>query len=181
VTGVDDIQKKRPTAITVIAWIFIVGAILMIVSSSLGFLAFTVIKQKVDEMPPIAEVLPHQFLIMNIIYRSFGILVLLQVALTIFALIASIQFLRLRAWARSALEIISWLGLLYVVGFGIFWVVSWIGITSGLPSSTGSPATSPLFSIFGAIIGACVVAAWSALFVVIIMFLRDNKIKEAVS
>jgi hypothetical protein len=181
VTAVDDIQKKRPTAITVIAWIFIVGAILMIVSSSIGFLAFTVIKQRVGEMPPIAQVLPHQFRIMNIIYRNFGILALLQVTLAIFVLIASIQFLRLRKWARSALEIISWLGLVYVVGFSIFWVVSWIGITSGLPSALGSPAPSPLFSIFGAIIGACVAVAWSVPLVVIIMFLRGKMIREAVS
>jgi hypothetical protein len=177
----DDIQKKRPTAITVIAWIFIVGAILMIVSSSIGFLAFTAIKQKVGEMPPIADVLPHQFRIMNIIYRSFGILALLQVALAIFVLIASIQFLRLHKWARSALEIISWLGLVYVVGFGIFWVVSWIGITSGLPSSVGPSAPSPMFSIFGAVMGFFVALVWSVPFVVIIIHLRGKMIREAVS
>jgi hypothetical protein len=165
----------------VIGWIFIAGAILMILSSSMGFLAFTAIKQKVGDMPPIASELPNQFRIMSIIFRSFGMLALLQIALAIFVLIVSIQFLRLRTWARSALEIIAWLGLLYVVAFGIFWIASWIGITSVLPSSAGAPEPSPLFSIFGAIIGLFVTVVWSVPFAVIIMFLRGKVIREALS
>lgn len=175
------IQKKRPTSITVIGWIFIAGAILMILSGGLGFMAFSFMKQISEEMPPISEELPNQFRIMRIIFQNFGIIALLQVAFAIFVMIASIQFLKLRRWARNALEIIAWLGLVYVVGFGIFWVVSWINITSHFPVSEIPSEPPPMFNIIGAIMGCVVTAAWTAPLIIIIIFLRGKTIKDALS
>ena len=177
----DDIQKKRPTSITVIGWIFIAGAILMILSGGLGFMAFSFMRQISGEMPPISEELPNQFRIMRIIFQNFGIIALLQVAFAIFVLISSIQFLKLRKWARNALEIVSWLGLVYVIGFGIFWVVSWINITSHIPVSEVRSGPPPMFNIIGAIMGPVITVAWATPLVVVITFLRGKTIKEAVS
>ena len=177
----DDIQKKRPTAITVIGWIFIVTAILMIFSGGLAFIAFSYVKQMAEEMPPIAEELPNQFRIMRIFFQNFGILALLQVAFAIFVLMASIHFLHLRRWARTALEIVAWLGLVYVVGFGIFWLVSWIDITSSFPVSEVPSGPPPMFNIIGAIMGCVVTVVWAVPLIIIIIFLRGKTIKDAVS
>lgn len=38
------VQKKRPTSVTVIGWICIAGAILMILSGGMGFAAFSVMQ-----------------------------------------------------------------------------------------------------------------------------------------
>jgi uncharacterized protein YneF (UPF0154 family) len=176
-----DIQKKRPTSITVIGWIFIVTAILMIFSGGIAFIAFNYMKQIAEEMPPIAEELPNQFRIMRIFFQNFGILALLQIAFAIFVLMASIHFLHLRKWARSALEIVAWLGLVYVVGFGIFWVVSWIGITSGIPVSVGHSGPPPMFTVVGAVMGCVVTVVWAVPLIIIIIFLRGKIIKDAVS
>jgi uncharacterized protein YneF (UPF0154 family) len=177
----DDIQKKRPTAITVIGWIFIVTAILMIFSGGIAFIAFSYMKQIAEEMPPIAQELPNQFRVMRIIFQNFGILALLQVAFAVFVLMASLYFLQLRRWARSALEIVAWLGLVYVVGFGIFWVASWINITSSFPASQVPSGLSPMFNIIGAIMGGVVTVIWAVPLVIIIIFLRGKTIKDAVS
>ena len=173
------IQKKRPTSVTVIGWIFIAGAILMILSGGMGFAAFTFMQQMGEEMPPFPEEAPFQFSVMEVIFQHFGLIAIVQVALAVFIIIASIQFLRLRRWARTALEVVAWLGLLYLVSFGIFWVVSWIGITSNIPSTEEAPGLFPMFNIFGAIMGSVITLFWAAPLVVIIIFLRKKTIREA--
>ncbi|MCJ7663233.1 MAG: hypothetical protein MUO24_03220 [Desulfobacterales bacterium] len=177
----DAIQKRRPTAVTVIGWIFIAGAILMILSGGLGFMAFSFMNQMAEEMPPIAEELPNQFRIMRIFFQNFGIIALLQVAFAIFVLMASIHFLKLRKWARNAVEIVAWLGLFYVIGFGIFWVVSWIDITSSFPVTEAPAGPPPLFNIIGAVMGCVVTVVWAVPLIIIIIFLRGKSIKDAVS
>ena len=173
------IQKKRPTAVTVIGWLFIAGAILMILSGGMGFAAFSFMQQLGEEMPPTPEGAPFQFGVMEVIFKHFEIIAMVQVALAVFILIASIQFLRLRRWARTALEVMIWLGLVYVVGFGIFWVASWLDMTSSIPITEGTSGPPPLFGIFGAIMGSVVALVWAILLIVIIVFLRGKTIKGA--
>jgi hypothetical protein len=173
------IQKKRPTAVTVIGWVFIAGAVLMIFSGGMGFAAFSFMKHMGGEKPPIPEQAPFQFGVMEVIFQHFGLIAIVQGALAVFIIIASIQFLRLRRWARTALEVIAWLGLVYLVGFGIFWVVSWIGITSNIPITEGTPGPAPMFNIVGAVMGSVVTLFWAAPLVVIIIFLRGKTIREA--
>ncbi|MBN1255800.1 MAG: hypothetical protein JXA50_11050 [Deltaproteobacteria bacterium] len=176
------IQKKRPTAVTVIGWIFIAGAILMIFSGGMGFMAFSFMQHMGGEAaPPIPEDAPFQFGVMEVIFQHFGLIALVQIALAAFILIASIQFLRLRRWARTALEVIAWLGLVYFVGFGIFFVASWIAMTSNIPFSEGASGPSPMFGIFGAVMGFVVTLFWAVPLVVIIIFLRGKIIRGAVS
>ena len=174
------IQKKRPTSVTVIGWIFIAGAILMIVSGGMGFAAFTFTKQMAGGVPPMPEEIPGQLRVMETIFQNFELIAIVQVAFALFVLIASIQFLKLRPWARHALEIISWLGLVYLVAFGTLWVVSWIGITSHIPVSEGAAGPPPLFNIFGAIMGSMVTVCWAVPLVVIIIVLRGKTVRSAV-
>ena len=175
------IQKKRPTAITVIGWIYIAVAVLMIFSGGMGFVAFSFMQDIKGERPPTPEDTPFPFGVMDVVFQHFDLLALAQVALAAFIIIASIQFLRLRRWARTALEVIAWLGLVYIVGFGIFWVTSWISITSGIPATEGASGPPPLFNVFGAVMGSMVMLFWAIPLVVIIAFLRGKTIREAVS
>jgi hypothetical protein len=151
----------------------------MILSGGMGFAAFSFMQQLGEEMPPTPEGAPFQFGVMEVIFQYFGLIAMMQVALAIFIIIASIQFLRLRRWARTALEVIAWLGLVYIVGFGIFWVVSWIGITSNIPVTEGVSGPSPMFNIVGAVMGSVVALVWAVPLVVIIVFLRGKTIRGA--
>lgn len=170
---------KRPTSVTVIGWIFIVTAILIIFSGVMGFMAFSFIEQmKQEGMPQIPEGMPMPFKAMSVIFKYFGILALLQIVFAVFVLIAGVQFLRLKAWARTALEIVSWLSLFYIIGFGIFWVASWISMTPGLSSVKGAPPA--MFKIIGAGMGIMVMAVFAILISVIIKFLRGAEIKKTV-
>jgi hypothetical protein len=68
---------------------------------------------------------------------------------------------------------------LYLVSFGIFWVVSWVGITSNIPITEGTPGPSSMFNIVGAVMGSVITIFWAAPLVVIIIFLRGKTIREA--
>jgi hypothetical protein len=173
------VQKKRPTSITVIGWMFIASAILMILSGGMGFAAFTFMKQAAGGAPPLPEDIPGQLGIIEFAFQYFELIAAVQVAFAIFILIASIQFLWLRRWARAALEVVSWLGLAYMVGFGIVWVASWIGITSSIPLTEGTPGPSPMFNILGVVMGSFVTVCLAVPLVVIIVFLRGKTVREA--
>lgn len=173
------IQKKRPTSVTVIGWMFIASTILMILSGGMGFAAFTFMKQTAGGVPPLSEDIPGQLRVIEIVFQYFELIAVVQVAFAIFILIASIQFLRLRRWARTALEVVSWLGLVYMVGFGIVWVASWIGITSSIPLTEGTPGPSPLFNIVSVVMGSLVAVCWAVPLVVIIVFLRGKTVRGA--
>jgi hypothetical protein len=154
------IQKKRPTSITFIGWMFIASALLVILLGVKGFADFTIKKQADWGVPS-------------------GLIAMVQGVLAIFVIIVSIQFLSLRRWARTALEVITWLGLAYVVGFGIFALIEWITTGSRIWVSEGG-ASGPLswFGIFLAVMISVVTICCAVPLVVIIKFLRGKTIRE---
>jgi hypothetical protein len=138
------IQKKRPTAITVIGWIFIASALLVILLGVKGFADFTIKKQADWGVPS-------------------GLIAMGRGVIAIF-------------------EVITWLGLVYVVGFGIFGLIMWITTFSSEWVSEGG-ASGPLsgFGIFLAVMISVVTSCCAVPLIAIIKFLRGRTIREAVS
>ena len=62
-------------------------------------------------------------------------------------LVAAIQFLRLRAWARTYLEALCWFGLAYTIGFGIWFAITWVSTVSRFEVT--EPNAPPLEFIAG--------------------------------
>jgi uncharacterized membrane-anchored protein len=89
---------------------------------------------------------------------------------------SGVNFLRLRAWARTSVETISWLALVIFLGIGVYFITLFIRLPevfffSGFPS----PSPVPLGPVALAICGMAVVVL-----IVIISFLRGKTIREAV-
>jgi hypothetical protein len=172
---------KKPTSVTVIGWIFIVVSGLMLLSGAMGLVSFSLMKKMSGgEFPPMVEGMPGAFKASAFMFKHFGLIAFLQILFAGFSLFAGIQFLRLRSWARTALEVIAWLGLTYIIGFGIFWIISWVSITSAIPAE-GAAAPPAAFNIIGAIMGAVVIAIFAVPAIVIIIFLRKPEVRRAVS
>lgn len=162
--------EKKPTSVTVIGWIFIAITILMVLTGAMGFMAFRLLQQKEVLMTKDTPIL------FKLIFQYSYILAFLQIIFAIFVMIASIQFLKLRPWARTALEIISWLSLVYVIIVSIFCVVK----TGMILSSPGAESTSCMFNILGVVAVILVTIVWAIPLIVIIKFLRGTTIKEAI-
>jgi len=134
-------EKKRPTCVTVIGWVWVALGAFMCFSAVMGLFASLMIHQMANADPKINAEMPT-------FVRLFPLLAVTQVGVAILAIASGINFLNLKLWARGVLEGLTWFFLLFVVGFSIFWVVTWC-----LMSSRYGP---PGFAIFGAVMGiAC--------------------------
>jgi len=124
---------------------------------------------------------PAQFRLMAVVFEYFGIIAMLQVAFGVFVIFAGVQFLKLQAWARTALETVSWLGLLYIVGFGIFWLISWTSMTTMAGPGNVQGRAPAALQVIGTVMGIVVLSVFAVPTIIVIKVLRGKPIREAVS
>jgi hypothetical protein len=163
---------NRPTAVTVIGWIYIAVAILMILSSVMSFAVSATMPP-----PPSPDRFPSDGST-RFGFWLFGhlrVVAVIQIVAALVTLAASVAFLRLQSWGRVVLELLAWLALTYDLVCGGFWLYSAASMTSRMPSSI-PPFPSGLFLGTGVVI----IAVFAVPIVVIIRFLRGNAIRDAV-
>ena len=157
-------EKKRPTCVTVIGWVWVILGAFMCFSAVMGLFASLMMNQMAGSDPKMQADMPA-------FVQIFPLLALAQVGLAIFAIVSGVKFLKLQARARAALEGLTWFFLTFIVGFGIFWIVMWCSI-----SSRGGPAG---FTIVGAIMGVASLAFYGVPMGIVLKFLRGKTVKEA--
>jgi hypothetical protein len=170
---------KRPTGITITAWLWIAMGGLMILGAVMGGFAYTMMGKMGPPPQPSTE-MPSGFAVMYSISQYFGVLLLLQSIVAVVAIGAGVSFLRLKQWARTTLEVLSWLAFLYTVGFGIFWVYMWISMTGQTPTR-GAPADPVSFQLMGAVMGVIVTAVFAVPLWIMIRYLRGAEVRTAIA
>jgi len=99
---------------------------------------------------------------------------LVETGLTVLALMSAYYLWQLRAWARTSLEVLSWLGLVAFGGFALLWLGMWLPMSGHL---TSLPT--------GFIVMACAAFAIPVAFVFAfgasIRILRGRTVREAVA
>lgn len=157
-------QEKRPTCVTVIGWAWIIIGGLMCLSSAMGLFSFSMMSQMPQLHPEAQQNMPT-------IFKMFPLLAAIQIFLGGFGLFSGINFLKLKASSQKHLEILTWLLLIFIVGFMIFWVFNWISMTSGHgPGNFG-----------GAIMGVVITGIYAVPLGIILKFLRGDKVKSAMT
>jgi lysylphosphatidylglycerol synthetase-like protein (DUF2156 family) len=168
---------KRPTAVSVIAWTWIITggfAVFSGIMSLLMFAAMPTLQSELSHAPGMSQGVG----LMTSMFRYFGWLVAVQLVLAAVAIVAGIQFLRLRSWARAALEILSWVSLIYVVGFGLFWLSTWSTMTGQFSQQDVQFDTGTL-RIVGLAVGAVITLAFAIPLGIMIKYLRGKVVREA--
>lgn len=100
-------MEKRPTAVSVIGWFWIIVG---------GFMTLASVSVLLQE-PPSESLIREMSKDSSLgawVFRHYVLFALLQVAVAQVAIVSGIGFLRLRKWARIALEVLSWLGVAFV-------------------------------------------------------------------
>jgi len=164
-------QSARPTGITVTGWVWVVIGAFMLFSALMGGLGYLMMRQPGMQG---ADLL-REFALMNLVFQNFGVLVAVQCVIAVAALWAGIDLLRLKAWARSAVEVLSWLGLLWTVGFGVYWIYMWTSMTGQ------APAEADAFQLMGAVMGTVVTLVFAVPLAIMIRYLRSNEVRQAMS
>lgn len=105
----------RLPSIAIIGWTTVIASAVMILVNALSLLSYTMLDTLDLNMPLVSQYFPQSMKQVMDLYRysrwwtGYGILFFG------FALVAGVQFLRLRAWGRKALEIACWIGLVNAV------------------------------------------------------------------
>ena len=154
--------EKRPTCVTVIGWVWIIIGGLMCFSSIMVLLSSMM-------MGGMAQKDPN----MPFIFKIFPLLAIIQIAAAALGFVSGINFLKLKVWSRRVLEILSWLFLLFLVVFGIYWEFSLLSMTSrhGLKG----------FDIIGAVMGAVIISIYVVPLGIMLKYLRGDKVKNAMT
>ena len=103
-------------------------------------------------------------------------LLAVQCAIAVIAIWAGIDLLRLKAWARSAIETLCWLGVVWTVGFGIYWVYMWISMTGQTPSGAVPPGGDS-FQVMGAVMGVVGMLMFAVPLGIMIRYLRGSEVR----
>ncbi|MEE9615067.1 MAG: hypothetical protein V3W31_09015 [Thermodesulfobacteriota bacterium] len=174
---------ERPTSVTVIAWIFIVVSVLAIIFGGLGLLLFALVGQmgveggqaataagehvSVHVLGPFKDLTP--------IFRTLAVIQIVQIGVGLFVMLSAVYLLKLKAWARTVLEVVSWLGLLKV---GLSAAILY-QLRDALPELKveGLPIDVVSISLVG---NFTIMLIMAASLVVIIALLRGKKVREAV-
>lgn len=171
---------SRPSSVTIIGWLAIVFGILMIFSGTFGLLVFSLTPVRPSDQP--VGGVPEPFVLMAKIFDYFGVLAAVQIAVATIMIASGAAFLRLRSWARTALEVLSWLALCFLVSFGGWWLYAATFIGSAASELPELPAvvTTAFFSVLMAV-GIVNFVVFSVPVVVTLRVLRGRAVREAVS
>ena len=170
---------KRPTGLTVTAWLWIVMGGFMAFSAVMGGFAFAMMRE-MGAPPALPPDMPAGLEMMNVMFRHFGAFLAVQAIAAVLSVWAGIALLQLKAWARAAIEALSWLALLYSAGFGVFWVYLWLSVTSQAPQGS-APVDMAMFQAMGVAIGAIITFAFVVPLWIMIRYLRGNEVRAAIA
>lgn len=167
--------RETSTAVKVIGCLFIAVAGFKILVAVFGYLALSSVTKMASGLTQTTAGAADAS-------RAFQYLVLwiaAQILIGAFVIVAAVQFMRLRAWARTALEVVSWLGLAYVIGTGIMSVAAW-GKISGMASKAGFGSAPSAFGTMGLILSVGTMVVFAVPLIVVIWHLRGETISKVV-
>ena len=152
--------QRRPVSVTIIGWFWKFLGIVY----CLGGLSSTCVVSN----PAMVELMNETRSGVEASWRIGLVLLSLSGG---FAWYSAVRFLKLRAWARTSIETISWLALAAFIGAGVYLI--WLLIY--LPQVFFAGWGAPMGPVASAICGAAIVVL-----IVMIGFLRGRTIREAV-
>ena len=154
---------KRPTAVTLIGWLWIAfGAIFL---SAMIPEFFKTVVDKFHEAEGMTKVWMSLFLGIAVVYG-------------VFAIVAAAMFLKMRRWAWISLRIISWIGLITIAGGHVTIVIVFI-------QSAADPGAARIYDwpvavyVSGAVAKAVEMIVYGAALIVIVKYLRSKTVREA--
>jgi hypothetical protein len=154
-------QEKRPTCVTVIGWAWIIIGSLMFISAVISLFSLVMISGMARNDPE-----------MPLTFKLFPVFAIIQIGAATLGIISGINFLKLKSWARNVLEVLTWILFIFILGFMIFWIFSWISMSP----DDGPPG----FETMGIVMGVVITGIYVVPLGVMLKYLRGPKVKYAI-
>jgi hypothetical protein len=174
---------SRPISIPVVGWSTIMASAVMIVVDAMSLLSFNTLNSLNMDASMISQYVPQGMKKVMDLYSYSRIWTWYGILFFGFALIAGIQFVRLRAWGRKALEIVCWVGIFNAVADTTLSFLIWQNMQDTLSmvmrGAGGSHYSfiNPL-GFFAIVLGFFF---WIIPSIGLIIYLRKTAIRQAVS
>ena len=153
-------QEKRPTCVSVIGWVWIILGGLMCFSAAMAIVSFVVIGDMAQGDPD-----------MPLIFKIFPLIAVVRIIVAVLGFISGINFLKLKAWSRRILEILTWAIILFVIGFGGFAYLNIYSTSSSRPSFG--------FGIMELVLMIAIIGIYGVPLGIMLKYLRGEKVKSA--
>lgn len=166
-------SNSRPKSVTAIAGIWMGLGVLMLLGGVGAFLAKLAAPGMIWS-GPFGTLGPIDF-----VFDHFAFLALIQAVVAIFAIYLSVMLLRLRAWARTGLEGLSWIALALVILFGALFSIFWTRILGIGPEHEGFGNTERMFEWLPIAMSVFITVTNSLPFIILVKLLRGREVKDA--
>lgn len=163
---------KRPTAVAVIGWAWIVLGGLACVGVVWGGLMFGMVTSIAREDPPPDE--------MAWFFPLVGAVLVAEAGIGILGIVAGAHFLKMRAWARTCLEVLSWLMVIGMAAYTVFFIVMFWYMESRATAQFDEPKALSLMRYAMPVMACVMMGAFATPFVFMIRGLRSAKVRAAI-
>jgi len=168
--------KERPRAVTVIGRLWLVVAVLLLSKALVNLAVWTVLKPDAPSFIRDTLAQTPRFRLVQPLFEHLTAVMMLQATWWIFVGIAAFALLRLRPWARVAIQGVCCFLLVYTVAFEIFWAAVWPTLAAG---SAGAIVMGASHRTVALVAGLTVGAAAAAGLIWMIVLLRGPVIRAA--
>ncbi|MDQ2980604.1 MAG: hypothetical protein M3R62_15455 [Acidobacteriota bacterium] len=169
-------DSERPRAVMIIGWIWFALAAILAAKSLLDLVVWRVLRPAVPLLVQLGgQAAPSR--IFNPLLAHLTEIKLAQALAWASVAVAAFHFLRLRRWARAAIQAISWIGLAYVCCVGVVWAAAYSRIRAAgvVAPSSAPPAHRTLLLLGGLLVCVVLVAG----FIATIVLLRSADVRRA--
>ncbi len=161
-------EPERPKAVTVIGWIWLVLAAVSLFKTIVNFIFWVALQPAIPSLVALAAREDPMTRYLNPLLEHYGLVLTIQALLAAGVGISAYFLLRMRPWARVAVQTVCWLGLLYIACFAAFWLFVMSRAVAARPRSQIPPSA-----------GILVCAALAVGLAVMIGMLRSRRLREA--
>jgi hypothetical protein len=113
-------EPRRPTVVTVIGRIWLIAAILVFLVAVVDIIVWEVLRPALPTLLAYASRRDPRLRVLAPFVGYYTVYKSIEAVFAVGAGVSAYYFLRLRSWARAALEAASWIYLLYLCGFAYF-------------------------------------------------------------
>lgn len=172
-------SSARPAGVTVIAWLWIATGGFMLVSGLAAIFAAPQM-DSADGGLVMSLVTAPDSSVLGVFFRHLIPFAVLQSLVGAFAIVAAVEFLRLRAWARLAMEALSWVSLVYVLVNGVLALHLWDAVVADMPPGLVLIEPGQLH-LMGLIVDVVVTILLAAPVGVTVKYLRSAPVRQAIA
>jgi hypothetical protein len=174
VAGPDEAKEPaRPRIVTAIGRIWLVGGIFCLAIAVVDVIVWVALRPAMPTILGYAEQKAPGIRVLGPYFEHYAAIKSIEAMLAATVIVFAYQFLKMRAWARAALEAASWFYLVYVLSLlGVSYSLQLLGTIQGV-SESGPRAVGRLVGSLG--VGVLIAGA----LIWMIVALRGRKVRAA--